>query len=35
MTTPPKQGLIGAVFLIGGLAWSYNYLKRVFHTDLE
>lgn len=29
MTTRPKQGLIGAVVLVGGLAWSYNYLKRV------
>ena len=28
-TTPPKQGIIGAIFLIGGLSWSYSYLKRV------
>ncbi|KAK8815696.1 hypothetical protein WA538_004821, partial [Blastocystis sp. DL] len=27
-TTPPKQGIIGAIFLIGGLSWSYSYLKR-------
>ena len=30
MTTPPRKGLFGAVVLIGGLAWSYNYLKRVY-----
>ena len=28
-TTPPKQGIIGAIFLIGGLSWSYSYLRRV------